>query len=67
MIYFVWDRVYLFGLHPAREIYVKAVRYANTGRFLRFDKFVGLTYNILNKRTDKEGQDFPLRRLNVSK
>ena len=25
MIYFVWDRVYLFGLHPAREIYVKTV------------------------------------------
>ena len=37
------------------------------GRLLRFDKFVGLTYNILNKTADKEGQDFPLRRLNVSK
>ena len=67
MIYFVWDRVYLFGLHPAREIYVKAVPGCSQGRFLRFDKFVGLTYNILNKTADKEGQDFPLRRLNVSK
>ena len=30
------------------------------GRFLRFDKFVGLTYNILNKRT--VGQCTPDRR-----
>ena len=31
------------------KIYVKAVRYANTGRFLQFDKMIKLTYNILNK------------------
>lgn len=62
----VFKLIYLSG-YPAREIYVKAVPGCSQGRFLRFDKFVGLTYNILNKTADKEGQDFPLRRLNVSK